>query len=141
MPLQALLERPVETLPPDASCTEAADRMCKENVGAIVVSDAGRPLGVVTDRDIAVRVVAGGLDPRRTPLRNVMSGDPIFLSEGRSLAELIAIMRDLGVRRVPVVDAEGQLEGLLSLDDLVLLLSDQLADLAQTIRREIARPK
>lgn len=141
MPIQALLERPVETLPPDATCTEAADRMRKANVGAIVVADAGRPLGVVTDRDIALRVVADGRDPARTELREIMSGEPIFLSEGRSLAELIAIMRDLAVRRVPVVDADGQLEGLLSLDDLVILLSDQLADLSQTIRREIAQPK
>lgn len=140
MPIETLLKRPVETLPADASCTEAADLMRKENIGAVVVSEAGRPLGVVTDRDIVVRVVAEGLDPLRTPLRDVMSGEPIFLSEGRGLNEVIASMRDLAVRRVPVVDAEGLLKGIISLDDLVVLLADELADLAQTIRREIQVP-
>lgn len=137
MPIESLLKRPVVTIAADASCTGAAELMRKENVGAVVVADAGRPLGIVTDRDIVVRVVADGLDPLRTPLREVMSGEPIFLSESRSINELAASMRDLGVRRVPVVDSEGQLKGIISLDDLVVLLSDELADLAQTIRKEI----
>lgn len=140
MPIDTLLKRPVETLPADASCTEAAELMRKANIGAVVIADMGRPLGIVTDRDIIIRVVAEGLDPLRTPLRQVMSGEPVFLSEGRGIADLVSNMRDLGVRRVPIVDSEGLLKGIIALDDLVVLLADQLADLAHTIRLEIRAP-
>jgi CBS domain-containing protein len=126
------------TLAPDASCTEAAERMRDANVGAIVVADGGRPLGVVTDRDIAVRVVAEGLAPENTSLREVMSGQPVYLSGERTLDQVIAAMRDLGVRRVPVVDADGKLSGVVSMDDLLVLLAEQLGSLAETVRREIA---
>jgi CBS domain-containing protein len=85
-------------------------------------------------------VVAEGLDPLQTPLREVMSGEPVFLSEGRGIGDLVSNMRDLGVRRVPIVDRDGQLKGIIALDDLVVLLADQLSDLAQTIRRGIEAP-
>jgi CBS domain-containing protein len=111
------------------------------NVGAIVVSDGGRPLGVVTDRDIAVRVVAEGLAPESTSLRDVMSGQPVFLSGERPLDQLVAAMRDLAIRRVPVVDADGKLAGVVSMDDLIVLLAEQLGSLAEAIRREIAPPR
>jgi CBS domain-containing protein len=138
VPIERLLRRPAVTLGPDASCAEAAERMRDANVGAIVVADGGRPLGVVTDRDIAVRVVAEGLAPETTAVREVMSGQPVFLSGERSLDQLVAAMRDLAVRRVPIVDADGKLSGVVSLDDLVVLLAEQLGSLAETIRREIA---
>jgi CBS domain-containing protein len=137
MPIEGLIKRPVQSLPPDASCADAARLMRDENVGSIVVAREGRPLGMVTDRDLAVRVVAEGVDPKRIPIREIMSGEPIFLSGERDIAQVIAAMRDLGVRRIPVVDAEGLLSGVVSLDDLLLLLGDQLAGLTQCIRREI----
>jgi CBS domain-containing protein len=139
--IERLLRRPAETLGPEASCSEAAERMRDANVGAIVVSDGGRPLGVVTDRDIAVRVVAEGLAPESTSLRDVMSGQPVFLSGERPLDQLVAAMRDLAIRRVPVVDADGKLAGVVSMDDLIVLLAEQLGSLAEAIRREIAPPR
>jgi CBS domain-containing protein len=141
VPLERLLRRLPETLGPDASCSEAAERMRDGNVGAIVVVEAGRPIGVVTDRDIAVRVVAEGLSPDATALRDVMSGQPIFLSEERPLDQAVAAMRDLSVRRIPVVDADGKLAGVVAMDDLIVLLSEQLGSLAEAIRREIAPPR
>jgi CBS domain-containing protein len=114
--------------------------MAEENIGAVVVADAGRPLGVVTDRDIVVRVVAHGQDPERVQIQEVMSGQPVFLSHERGLDEVIACMRDLAIRRVPIVDEEGQLEGLVSMDDLLMLLAEQLGGLAQAIRKEAQPP-
>jgi CBS domain-containing protein len=114
--------------------------MAEENIGTVVVADAGRPLGVVTDRDIVVRVVAHGQDPERVPVKEAMSGEPVFLKGERGIDELIACMRDLAIRRVPIVDDEGQLEGIVSMDDLLMLLAEQLGGLAQAIRKEAEPP-
>jgi CBS domain-containing protein len=137
MPIERLIKRPVQSLPPEASCADAARMMREANVGSVVVTRDGRPLGVVTDRDLAVRVVAEGQDPERLEVGEIMSGEPIFLAGERDIPQLIAAMRDLGVRRIPIVDDEGLLCGIVSLDDLLLLLADQLGGLAQCIRREI----
>jgi CBS domain-containing protein len=139
MALERMIRRPVVTLPPDATCEDAAQAMRDENVGAVVVAEEGRPLGVVTDRDLVVRVIASGQDARELLLRDVMSGDPIFLGEKRGLEQVIATMREQRVRRVPIVDAAGRLEGVVSLDDLLLLLSEQLGALAETVRAEIGK--
>jgi CBS domain-containing protein len=138
MPIDRLIRRPVRTLGPDASCVEAAAMMRDDQIGAVVVADdSGRVLGIVTDRDLAVRVIAAGREPKGVALREIMSGEPIYLSRTRNLAQLLATMRDLGVRRVPVVDDDGRVRGLVSFDDVLVLLADQLADLAQVIRKEI----
>ncbi len=139
MPVRNLLRRPVLTLPPEASCVEAARLMEREGVGAVVVALEGRPLGIVTDRDLAVRVMARGRNPREVRLREVMSGTPIYLSEQRGLDEFISTMREMAVRRMMVVDDEGQLVGVLALDDLLLLLSRQLGALADVVQRSVAR--
>jgi CBS domain-containing protein len=140
MPIKALLRRFVQTLPPDASCHEAAQLMRDENVGSVVVAEEERPLGIVTDRDLAVRVMAAGRDAQKTPLREVMSGEPVFLAEERGLDQVIAVMRQERIRRVPIVDAEGRLEGVISFDDLLPLLAGQLAELAEVIRSELEGP-
>ncbi len=140
MPIERLLRRPVKTLPPDATCQEAAAVMRDENIGAIVVAEEHRPLGVVTDRDLVVRVMAPGENAARVLVRDVMTGEPIFVSGERSLEQAITAMRDLAIRRVPIVDAEGKLRGLVSMDDLLVLLAEQFSDLAHTIRKEIEPP-
>lgn len=140
MPIEQLMRRPVKTLGPGATCTEAAALMRDENIGAVVVAEEGRPLGVVTDRDLAVRVMASGGDPDKVLLREVMSGEPIFVSGERGLDQVIASMRDVAVRRLPIVDREGKLRGIVALDDLILLLAEQLGNLAHVIRKEIEPP-
>ena len=140
MPVETLLRRPVYTLPGDASCREAAELLRDAGVGCVVVAEDERPLGIVTDRDLVVRVMAPGRDPEKTRLREVMSGDPVFLANGRGLDEVFATMRQQRVRRIPVVDAAGRLEGVVALDDLLPLLSDQLGDLAQAIRGALQTP-
>jgi len=138
MSIQRILRRSVKTLPPETSCGEAARLMRDEEIGCVVVAEAGRPAGVVTDRDLVVRVMAAGADPDRLALRDVMSGEPVFLGDVRSLDAVIRTMREQGVRRVPVVDEEGELEGIVTLDDLLVLLAEQLGSLAETVRQELA---
>jgi CBS domain-containing protein len=137
MSIDRIMQRPVVTLPPEATCADAAALMRDENIGAIVIAESGRPLGVVTDRDLVTRVIADGMDAGKTQLRDVMSGEPIFLGGERSIEQVIAAMGSLAIRRVPVVDDAGQLCGLVSMDDMLILLADQLGDLARVIRQEI----
>jgi len=140
MALDQVIRRPTETLPPTATCTECAAVMRAQNIGAIVVSQDGHPLGIVTDRDLVTRVLAEGRDPTSVKLGDIMSPDPAFLSDRRSIDEAVATMRELGVRRLPVVDDEGKLEGMLSMDDLLMLIAGQVRDLGETIRRELLPP-
>jgi CBS domain-containing protein len=140
MSIESLLRRPVQTLPPDAPCREAAQLLRDKGVGCVVVSDDERPLGIVTDRDLVVRVMASGRDPDKTPLRDVMSGEPVFLADKRGIDQVVSTMRQERIRRIPIVDAEGRLEGVVSLDDLLPLLAGQFAELAEAIRGELETP-
>jgi CBS domain-containing protein len=141
MSLDELIRRVPETLPPDASCAQAARLLRDANVGAVVVAEGAKPRGLVTDRDLAVRVMAEGLDPDAIRLEEVMSGDPIFLSDRRDVASVVAVMRDLAIRRVMVVNDEGDLLGVLAMDDLLMRLASDLGGLAEAIRKEIVPPR
>jgi len=140
MSLDELIRRSPETLPPEASCAAAARLMREANVGTVVVAEGDKPLGLVTDRDLAVRVVAEGRDPERVELQEVMSGEPIFLSERRDVGSVIAVMRDLAIRRVMIVDDAGRLIGVIALDDLLMRAAQELGGLAEAIRKAVAPP-
>lgn len=110
----------------------AAERMRRENVGTLVVLDAGRkPVGIVTDRDLALRVVAPGLDARATRIAQVMTANPRFVGETTSIEDALATLRDLAVRRLPVVDGGGRLVGIVSMDDVLQHVSEELSSLGR----------
>jgi len=137
MSIDDILKVPVRVLPPDATCIEAARMMRDENIGCVVVAEQDRPLGIVTDRDLVLRVMAPGGEAEKFQLRDVMTSDPIFVSVDQSLEQVVAAMRDLAIRRVPAVDENGSLCGMVSLDDVLLCLVDQLGDLAEAVRAEL----
>ena len=139
MSIQKILQREVKTLPPDATCRSAAIVMRDENIGSVVASEQDLPLGIVTDRDLAIRVIADGGDAEKLLLRDIMSVEPISLGAERSLEQVQSVMRDLSIRRVPIVDDEQRLLGIVSMDDLLLLLSDQLGSLAAAVHNEISQ--
>lgn len=130
--------------------SEAARTMRERHVGSLVVIDETAPgerivVGMVTDRDIVVSVVARDLDARLLRVEDVMSTDLASVRETDPVPQVLALMRRKGVRRVPVTDGEGHLVGIVAADDLVAFLADQLASLAQAIaagprREERARP-
>lgn len=137
MRIEDLVKKPPVALSADAKCIEAAETMRARNVGSIVIAEGRKPLGVITDRDLVVRVMARNEDPRELTIGEVMSKDPRFVTRTRSIDEVVATMRQLGVRRIPVVDENGDLDGLVSMDDLLLAISDQLGSLAVVIADEI----
>ena len=115
----------------------AADRMNARNVGTLIVLNPERqPLGIVTDRDLAVRVVARGKDPFTTTVGDAMTLFPRTVREDTSIENAIAMMRVGPFRRVPVVDREGKLVGLLSIDDVLELLAEEFRDIGKLLKAE-----
>jgi CBS domain-containing protein len=116
----------VECIPPTATLQEAAMRMQELNVGALPVCDKDRLVGIVTDRDIALRSVARGQDPRQDTVRDVMTPQIIYCFDDQNVEEVAAQMRDHQVRRLPVLNREKRLVGIVSLGDLAVEADEQL---------------
>lgn len=125
--------RPVVTAELDEPVSAAAKKLRDQHVGCLVVVRKGRPYGILTDRDVAVRVVADGRDPDATRVSEIATLDPIVVRDIEGVATAAARMREHGVRRLPVVDEAGALRGMVTADDLVGLLGRELADLAAGI--------
>lgn len=123
-----------------ATVREAAESMRKHHVGALVVVDQPNgeriPIGMITDRDIVVSVVAAGVDPQSLTVGDVMSRLPATCSEDEDVFEAIETMCDRGVRRLPVLNAKGGLAGMLSTDDVFGALSTHARELSHALTRE-----
>src|SRR6185437_6362157 len=117
----------------------AAHLMREKHVGYLIVSESPhnrRVMGVLTDRDIVVAVLAQEVDARALKVGDVMTRDPLLIDEGQSIEAVLRHMREAGVRRVPVVDRSGALTGVLSIDDVLEQIADQLINIAGSIRNE-----
>lgn len=140
MKVGILCNREIIIAGPEAGVEEAARLMRRQHVGSVVVvaaSDAGnKPIGIVTDRDLVLEVLAQDVDPASVSLRDIMTEDPLIVGEDDGVWDVLQQMRQHGVRRCPVVDREGVLVGLITIDDLVDLLAEELGELAKLIRHE-----
>jgi CBS domain-containing protein len=120
---------------------EAARLMRENHVGSLVVveeRESGKlPIGILTDRDIAISVVAKDLDARSLAVGEVMSTDVVAVREDDGILDALALMRRRGVRRAPVVARNGTLAGIVTLDDLLRIVVAQLDDLAAAISAEL----
>lgn len=125
------------------SVQEAIGLMRSEHVGTVVVvekiNDSVVPVGVLTDRDVIVEVFAENVDLQSVNVGDVMSIDLVVVNESVDLMAAIKIMRSKGVRRIPVVNDDGALVGILSVDDVLDLLAEQMMDLAKLISKEQSR--
>lgn len=125
------------------SVREAAELMRTHHVGDLVVTEerGGRrhPVGIVTDRDIVVEVVAPGVNPEALKVGEIMGPELATVRESEGLFEALRYMRDKGVRRMPVVDRDGGLVGILTMDDLLGLLAEEMTELAKLVSHERQR--
>jgi CBS domain-containing protein len=129
--------RDVDVASVDESAQAAALRMHARKVGTLVVVDGERhPLGIVTDRDLAIRVVSTGIDAGRTSVGEIMSAAPETVWEDTPIEDALATMRRGPFRRVLVVDNEDRLIGLLSLDDILMRLGREFGEIQHLISRE-----
>lgn len=140
MAVGELCNREVVIAERNLGVTEATRLMRRHHVGDLVVVDGDRkPVGIVTDRDIVVEVVAAGVNPEALSLVDIMGPSLATVREGEGVFEALRYMRDKGVRRMPVVDAAGALVGILTLDDLLGLLAEELGELAKLVSHERER--
>lgn len=120
--------REVVIIDQESSVTDAAQVMRKYHVGDVIIATEqyGKriPTGILTDRDIALEIVAKGADPESLSVRDAMSFELVTVNEGDDLMRVIDLMRDNGIRRVPVVDNDQALVGILTVDDILDLLSE-----------------
>jgi CBS domain-containing protein len=117
-PVTGVMSTTVETVPSDTGLVEATQRMSRADIGDVLVVDAGGALlGIVTDRDIAIRVVAEGQDPRNIRVGDVMS-PTVSVGSNATVEEAMEVMRRHDIRRIPVVDTTGRPIGVISLGDL-----------------------
>jgi CBS domain-containing protein len=124
----------------DTPVQEAARLMRLHHVGNVVIvqsdGDGRTPLGIVTDRDIAVGVVAAGVQPGRVAVGDIMGNQLITIPEDQGIFETVQQIEQHGIRRLPVVDRRGSLVGIITLDDLQEFLAMQLSELSRAIGRE-----
>jgi CBS domain-containing protein len=121
---QDVMTRNPATCELQAPVVEAAQLMEREDVGSIPVCENGRLAGIVTDRDIAVRVVAGGRDPKQTTIQEVMTRDPECVKPEDSLDRALEVMESRQVRRIPVIDGGGRLVGIIAQADIARMGDD-----------------
>ena len=112
--------------------------MRDRHVGAVIIVEGRRPKGIVTDRDLTLRVLATGL-AGDTAVAQVMTSDPACAREDSGLADAAQLMREHGVRRLPVLSSDGELHGVITLDDILSLLGEELASLAAAVGHERLR--
>lgn len=115
----------------------AARRMAEHNLGTLVVIESdGRPLGLITDRDIAMRCVAAGFDAAKTTVGDVMTDSPRSVDESTPIDQALATMAGAGTRRMIVTGLGGTVVGILSVDDLIQLLAEEMGRIDSIIERE-----
>jgi len=137
-----LCSKPAVTASPDTTAREAAHRMWTRKVGAlVVVNRRGVPIGVVTDRDIAVKVVAQGADPASVRVGSLLARRPVVIREDAGVLDATKLLSRRGVRRLPVVSRTGKLVGIISLDDLLMLIGSELSHIASTLASELGRTR
>jgi CBS domain-containing protein len=137
MSLGHICRRDVVTVDPGTTVSEVTRIMEDKNLGSVIVTGGDDKFGIVTDRDIALRVVNRCLDPARTTVEEIMTQNPVLtLREDMGLFEALEQIRKSAVRRFPVVDVDGRLTGIITLDDIIRLLGKEIADVASVIENE-----
>lgn len=131
--------KPVVTASVQMTVDQAARAMRARNVGALVVVNAGRPVGMLTDRDVAVEVVAKGMDPETVRVGDVMHKKPITIREDLGILDATKVFAKTGVRRLPVVTKSGVLVGVIAMDDLIMLLGNELGHVAGALSAGLRR--
>lgn len=141
MPISEICNRDVIIIQREESAMEAAKLMRRHHVGNVIVieeqSNVRKPIGIVTDRDLVVEIMATELDPSVITVGDIMVPKLVTVKESAGVFETIQYMRRNAVRRSPIIDDRGRLIGIVALDDLLQLLVEELADLAKLTSREI----
>ena len=135
MPIEDLSRSEIVTAEPDTGVTELARTMDEERVGSVVITNGGEIAGIVTDRDLAVRVLGADADPAEHTAEDVMTSDLCTAGSETGFYEAANLMAEHGVRRLPVCEGD-DLRGIITADDLTELLADEQQQLAAVIQAQ-----
>ncbi len=136
MTVYTICQKNVVSVKPDATVPFVAGLMNDKNIGCIVVTEDHKPVGILTDRDIALRAASLCGEPETALIESIMTKDIRTIRKDAGIFDAIQEMKSAGVRRMPIVDGGGRLVGLLTVDDLVRLLAREMADIARIIGKE-----
>jgi len=138
MMLRDVMTAKIEDIPADATLMQAAKKMKLLDIGAIPVTENDRLVGIITDRDIAVRAVADGRDPKTVPVREAMSRDICFCYEDQSVESAAKLMEEKQIRRLPVFDRSERAIGMVSLGDLAVRNRNE--QLSAEVLEQVSKP-
>ncbi len=132
-PLKEILNRNVITIAPTAAISEAAYLMMREEIGSLVVVDDHRfPVGIITDRDLVISVIAEGKNPDEVIIEDVMTKNLVYVEENTDIMDILSTLSEYSIRRMPVTK-DGVLTGIVSVDDLIVVIATELVDLAMAL--------
>jgi len=132
-PLKDILNRDVITIGPTASVSEAAYLMMREEIGSLVIVDDERfPVGIITDRDLVISVIAGGEIPEEIVVEQVMTKELVCVDEDADLMDILSTLSEYSIRRMPITK-DGKLVGIVSVDDLIVVIATELVNLAMAL--------
>jgi len=138
MSLNRVCRKDVVTVSPHTNLLEVARLLRSQHVGSVIVVEEYRPVGILTDRDIIVKVVAEEKDPKALQAYEIMTTNPALVNINLDPLDATRIMRDRGLRRLPVVDEHRHLLGIMTLDDVLGLLGRETENLAEAVHTELA---
>jgi CBS domain-containing protein len=138
MQIKEVMTRDVEVIRPDDSIQEAARKMKDLDVGAIPVCDGERLVGMITDRDITIRATAEGRDPSDTTAQETMTSEIYYCFENQNIEDAALLMMEKQIRRLPILDDNKKLVGIVSLGDVAEDIEDN--EIAGATLEEISRP-
>ncbi|HEY5870136.1 MAG TPA: CBS domain-containing protein [Candidatus Tectomicrobia bacterium] len=142
MRLKEVMTPGVEVIAPEATLQQAAAKMRRLNIGPLPVCDGDQLVGMLTDRDITVRAVAEGCDPTSTTVREAMTPDIAYCFDDQAIEDAIQMMEQYQIRRLPILDRDKRLVGMVSLGDLAVSSGDQ-QQVGETLKQvsEPAEPR
>ena len=135
IPVKEIMTREVCTATKNETLLDASKKMMKFGVGSVVVVENGRPIGIVTEKDILFKVVSKNKIPSKVKLADIMSTPLITVKPTTSLREAADIMRKRGIRRLPVIDDKGDLVGIITDNDILSVAID-LGEFAELLRND-----
>jgi len=137
MSIYTVCQKSVVNVTPDTSVLFVAELMRSKNLGCVVIAEEQKPVGIVTDRDFALRRdVLCNEEADQAPVSRIMPREVFTIRKDTGIFDAIQEMKSSGVRRLPVVDAGGRLVGLITLDDIIRLLARELGEIARIIGKE-----
>jgi CBS domain-containing protein len=133
MSLENFCRKPVVKISPEKNVAEACRAMEENNIGCLIAEDNGKLCGIITDRDIALKVAGALRDPQKTKVKDIMTSDPIRISVDKDLRHLTSLMHAFHVRRVPIVNGHDTIVGIITLDDIIALIANEMSEIGKAI--------